>query len=53
MIEIQEFLEWITREMEKETRPDGTLTDFGRGMLIIKTKIEEHCEDCPLDKAVK
>lgn len=45
MIEIQEFLEWITREMEKETRPDGTLTDFGRGMLIIKTKIEEKLKE--------
>ena len=45
MIEIQEFLEWITREIEKETRPDGTLTDFGRGMLIIKTKIEEKLKE--------
>lgn len=45
MIEIQEFLEWITREMEKETRPDGTLTDFGRGMLIIKTKILEKLKE--------
>ena len=45
MIEIQEFLEWITREMEKETRPDGSLTDFGRGMLIIKTKIEEKLKE--------
>lgn len=45
MIEIQEFLEWIDREMEKETRPDGTLTDFGCGMLIIKTKIEEKLKE--------
>ena len=45
MIEIQEFLEWITREIEKETRPDGSLTDFGRGMLIIKTKIEEKLKE--------
>ena len=44
-MEIKDFLEWITREMEKETRPDGSLTDFGRGMLIIKTKIEEKLKE--------
>ena len=38
---VKEILDLIGEEMEKETRSDGSLTDFGRGMLIIKTKIEE------------
>lgn len=38
---VKEILELISEEMEKETRSDGSLTDCGRGMLIIKTKIEE------------
>lgn len=38
---VNEILELISEEMEKETRSDGSLTDCGRGMLIIKTKIEE------------
>lgn len=38
---VNEILELISEEMEKETRSDGSLTDYGRGMLIIKTKIEE------------
>lgn len=49
---VNEILELISEEMEKETRSDGSLTDFGRGMLIIKTKIEEHCEDCSLNEVV-
>jgi hypothetical protein len=31
--------------MEKETRANGSLTDFGRGMQIIKTKIEEKLKE--------
>lgn len=38
---VNEILDLISKEMEKETRSDGSLTDCGRGMLIIKTKIEE------------
>lgn len=38
---VKEILDLISEELEKETRSDGSLTDFGRGMLIIKTKIEE------------
>lgn len=42
---VNEILELISEEMEKETRSDGSLTDFGRGMLIIKTKIEEKLKE--------
>lgn len=38
---VNDILDLISEEIEKETRSDGSLTDFGRGMLIIKTKIEE------------
>ena len=41
---VKEILDLISEEMEKETRSDGSLTDFGRGMLIIKAKIEERIE---------
>lgn len=50
---VNEILDLISEEMEKETRSDGSLTDFGRGMLIIKTKIEERCEKCSLNRLVK
>ena len=42
---VREILELISEEMEKETRSDGSLTDFGRGMSIIKTKIEERLKE--------
>ena len=42
---VNDILELISEEMEKETRSDGSLTDFGRGMSIIKTKIEERLKE--------
>lgn len=42
---VREILDLISEEMEKETRSDGSLTDFGRGMSIIKTKIEEKLKE--------
>ena len=42
---VNDILELISEEMEKETRSDGSLTDFGRGMSIIKTKIEEKLKE--------